>query len=128
MEEDIIPPELRFRAPNNLLEHLANIVSIKLELLNGNIKKGDCVLTMTDSIVSTAWLRKSNFDEDPEVDEDGNYLGMDPVQAEVRASIAREHALLMMENEICEYSQWFKGIHNVVADALSRDDRTDDEL
>jgi hypothetical protein len=46
----------------------------------------------------------------------------------VRASIAREHALLMMENEICEYSQWFKGIHNVVADALSRDDRTDDEL
>jgi thioredoxin-related protein len=83
---------------------------------------------MTDSIVSTAWLRKSNFDEDPEVDEDGNYLGMDPVQAEVRASIAREHALLMMENEICEYSQWFKGIHNVVADALSRDDRTDDEL
>jgi hypothetical protein len=82
----IIPPELRFRAPNNLLEHLANIVSIKLELLNGNIKKGDCVLTMTDSIVSTAWLRKSNFDEDPEVDEEGNYLGMDPVQAEVRAS------------------------------------------
>ena len=119
----IIPKELRFRASNNLLEHLANIVSVKLGLIDGDIKKGDCVLTMSDSMVSTSWLRKSNFDEEPEDDE------LDAVQAEVRASVAREHALTIMENEICEYPHWFEGVKNQVADALSRDDdRTDDEL
>ena len=122
----IIPPDLRFRATNNLLEHLANIVSIKLGLLDGSISKGDCVLSMSDSIVSTSWLRKSNFDEEPDVLEDGT-VKMDPLQAEVRAMVAREHALTMMENEICEFAQWFPGIHNEVADALSRDDDRDDE-
>jgi hypothetical protein len=35
----------------------------------------------------------------------------------------------MMENKICDYSQWFPGKKNVVADSLSRDDdRTDEEL
>eukprot|EP00956_Cyclotella_meneghiniana_P034348 scaffold103894_cov40-Cyclotella_meneghiniana.AAC.3 len=122
----IIPPELRFRATNNLLEHLANIVSIKLGLLDGSIKKGDCVLSMSDSIVSCSWLKKSNFDEEPDIQEDGT-VKMDPLQAEVRAEVAREHALTMMENEICEYPQWFPGVQNVVADALSRDDDRDDE-
>ena len=122
----IIPPELRFRATNNLLEHLANIVSIKLGLIDGSIKKGDCVLSMSDSIVSCSWLKKSNFDEEPDILEDGTFK-MDPLQAEVRAEIAREHALTMMENEICEYPQWFPGVQNVIADALSRDDDRDDE-
>ena len=122
----IIPPELRFRATNNLLEHLANIATIKIRLLNGEIVKGDCVLSMSDSMVSTSWLRKSNFDEEPELQDDGTYR-MDPLQAEVRAEVAREHALMMMENEICEYEQWFEGRKNVVADALSRDDDRDDE-
>ena len=122
----IIPADLRFRATNNLLEHLANITTIKIRLLSGEIKKGDCVLSMSDSMVSTSWLRKSNFDEEPDIQDDGTYQ-MDPIQAEVRAEVAREHALMMMENEICEYEQWFEGRKNVVADALSRDDNRDDE-
>ena len=122
----IIPAELRFRATNNLLEHLANIVSIKWGLHNGSIKKGDCILSMSDSMVSTSWLKKSNFDEEPDLLEDGS-VKMDALQAEIRAEVAREHALTMMENEICEYAQWFPGVHNVVADALSRDDDRDDE-
>ena len=123
-----IPENLRFRASNNLLEHLANIVSVKLGLIEKDIKKGDCVLTMSDSLVSTSWLKKSNFDEDPEVN-DGGKVKMDQLQAEVRAEVAREHALTIMENDICEYAHWFKGIKNQVADALSRDDdRTDEEL
>jgi hypothetical protein len=56
----IIPPELRFRATNNLLKHLANIASKKWGLFIGLIKKRDCVLTMSDSTVSTSWLRKLN--------------------------------------------------------------------
>jgi hypothetical protein len=83
---------------------------------------------MSDSMVSTSWLRKSNFDEEPEPDDDGTYR-MDPVNSAVRAQVAREHALMMMENKICEYAHWFEGKKNQVADALSRDDdRSDDEL
>jgi hypothetical protein len=124
----IIPPELSFRATNNLLEHLANIASKKWGLLCGLISKGDCVLTMSDSMVSTSWLRKSNFDEDP-----GGLEGEDAevarVNAEVRNEVCREDALTMMENEIGDYAQWFPGKKNVVADALSwDDDRTDSEL
>jgi hypothetical protein len=66
------------------------------------------------------------FDEEPDIQEDGT-VKMDPLQAEVRAEVAREHALTMMENEICEYPQWFPGVQNVIADALSRDDDRDDE-
>ena len=122
----IIPPDLRFRASNNLLEHLANIASKKWGLHTGVIKKGDCVLTMSDSMVSTSWLRKSNFDEEPDDEADKELA---KINAAVRNKMCREDALTAMENEICDYSQWFPGKENVVADSLSRDDdRTDDEL
>ena len=122
----IIPPELRFRAANNLLEHLANITSKKWGLFIGVIKRGDCVLTMSDSMVSTSWLRKSNFDEEPE---DAADPELAKINAAVRNEVCRDDALTAMENEICDYSQWFPGKKNVVADALSRDDdRTDEEL
>jgi hypothetical protein len=122
----IIPPHLRFRATNNLLEHLANIASKKWGLSCGLIKKGNCVLTMSDSMISTSWLRKSNFDEDPDCIEDPELAR---INAAVRNEVCREDALTMMVNEICDYSQWFPGKENVVADSLSRDDdRTDEEL
>jgi hypothetical protein len=35
--------------------------------------------------------------------------------------VAREHAMRYMNHEIREYSQWFPGIQNNVADALSRE-------
>ena len=74
---------------------------------------------MTDSTTSEGWLRKSNFIED----------GEDPIQATIRLEVARHHATHYLSNEIREYSQWFCGADNNVADALSRDnDRTDEEL
>ena len=73
-------------------------------------------------MVSTSWLKRSNFDEGIEEDEE-----LDPLEAEVRADIAREHALTIMDSEICEYCQWFEGVSNEVADALSRDDDRDDK-
>jgi hypothetical protein len=69
---------------------------------------------MTDSTTSAGWLRKTNFREltgdDP-----------DPVQARVQIETARHHAILLLEAGIKEYSQWFLGQKNNVADALSRD-------
>ena len=78
---------------------------------------------MTDSTTSAGWLRKTNFREftgdDP-----------DPVQARaVRIETARHHATLFLEAGIKEYSQWFPGCENNVADALSCDfDRSGAEL
>jgi hypothetical protein len=50
-----IPLKFRFHVSNNLLEHLSNIASKKWGLLIGQIKRGDCILTMSDSMVSTSW-------------------------------------------------------------------------
>jgi len=72
---------------------------------------------MTDSTTSEGWTRKTNFKEDRE----------DPIQATVRIQVAREHATRLMEHGIKDYSQWFPGKENDVADALSRDDDRDDE-
>ena len=73
---------------------------------------------MTDSTTSEGWTRKTNFKEDH-----------DGIQATIRIQVAREHATRFMTHKIREYSQWFPGKKNNVADALSRDkDRSDQEL
>ena len=74
---------------------------------------------MTDSSTSEGWSKKSNFTE----------LIEDPVQAEVRIEVCRKDAKRNLEFQLKDYSQWFPGDENEVADALSRDDdRTDQEL
>jgi hypothetical protein len=74
---------------------------------------------MTDSTTLEGWLRKTNFIQD----------GESAIQATIRIEVARLHATHYLENEIREYSQWFRGADNQVADALSRDDdRSDEEL
>jgi len=49
------------------------------------------------------------------------------VQASVRIHVAREHARRYMNLGIRDYSQWFPGIENNVADSLSRDMHLSDE-
>ena len=114
-----IPKELQGRASNNLLEHIASVISVWIDIHNGRLKQGDCSLSMTDSSTSEGWTRKTNFRED----------GEEPIQATVRIEIARSHATRLLDNNIKDYSQWFAGKENDVADALSRDDdRNDEEL
>jgi hypothetical protein len=87
-------------------------------MIAGQLKDGDCSLSMTDSTTSEGWARKSNFKED-----------VDGIQATIRIEVAQSHASRFMSHKIREYSQWFLGTKNRVADALSRDmDRTDDEI
>jgi hypothetical protein len=114
-----LPPELQSRASNNLLEHIAAIITTWVDILAGRLKHGDCALSMTNSTTSAGWLQKSNFIED----------GESPIQATIRLEVARLHALHYLQMGIREYSQWFRGVENKVADALSRDDdRSDDKL
>ena len=114
-----IPLFLRYRASNNLLEHIASIITVWIDIIMGRLKEGDCSLSMTDSSTSEGWSRKTNFPED----------GEDPIQATIRIEVARSHAMRLMKHGIKDYSQWFPGKENDVADALSRDDdRSDEEL
>ena len=74
---------------------------------------------MTDSTTWEGWLQKINFKEDSE----------DAVQATIWIEEAQMHAKLYMSRGIKEYSQWFPGEDNNVADALSRDwDRSNTAL
>ena len=77
-----LPTELQFRASNNLLEHIAAIITPWVDILAGRLSTGDCALSMTDSTTSEGWLRKTNFLEDDDL-----------VQAGVRIQVAREHAM-----------------------------------
>ena len=88
-------------------------------MLMGRLERGDCFLSMTDSSTSEGWSKLSHFSE----------LGEEPIQAEVRIEVCREDAKRKLEFGVKDYSQWFPGEHNVVSDALSRDDdRSDQEL
>jgi hypothetical protein len=102
-----IPSNLRNRKSQNFLEFLACIVQIILLLKESNWKKGDCFLSIGDNISALGWIRKANFD--PE----------DPDQA-THIALAREFMSIVIDCSIVLYSQWFAGIDNTVADALSR--------
>ena len=74
---------------------------------------------MTDSSTSEGWSKLSNFSD----------LGEEHIQAEVRIEVCRTDAKRKLDFGVKDYSQWFPGAHNQVADALSRDDdRSDQDL
>lgn len=112
-----LPDHLLFQASINLLEHLAAIITPWVDIIAGRLNRGDCALSMTDSTTSAGWLRRSNFREFD-----------DEVQASARITVARSHARHYMNQGIRDYSQWFRGSHNNVADSLSRDLHLSDEL
>jgi len=114
-----LPKHLLFHASNNLLEHLAAIISPWVDIIAGHLKNQDCVLSMPDSTTAEGWLRKSNFSE----------LGESPIQSSARIKACRKQATLFMSLGIKCYSQWFAGERNQVSDALSHDDdRSNEEL
>ena len=91
-------------------------------MLTGRLNRGNCALSMPDSSTSTGWLRKTNFWEI--IGED-----RDAVQEMVRIKMAHHHTTIYLNVGIKEYSQWFSGLENNVANALLCDfDCSDDEL
>ena len=112
-----LPKHLLFRASNNLLEHLAAIISPWVDIIAGHLKNQDCVLLMTDSMTAEGWLRKSNFGE----------LGKSPIQSSARIKACQKQATLFMSLGIKCYSQWFAGERNQVSDTFSRDDNSSNE-
>ncbi len=73
-----LPADLKFRASNNLLEHLAAIISPWIDIIAGRLKSQDCILLMTDSTTAEGWLKKWNFSK----------LGKSKIQSLVRIKAA----------------------------------------
>ena len=106
-----IAPSLLFRATLNMLEFLASVVTVWVEILEGRVPPLSCILSMTDSTTTAGWLRKSNFQEEDENTD----------QLLCKQELARSHASRLLASTIKEYPQWFRGEFNAVSDALSRD-------
>jgi len=107
----IIPKYLRGRAHINILEYLAQIIALWIDIIEGKVMKEDCILAIGDNTSSMGWLRRSNFRQKDESDTSWN----------VKQQLGRHLASLTLSSGICLYKQWLKGSHNQVADSLSRD-------
>ena len=106
-----IPTHLRYRASINMLEHVASIVGPWIDILSNQLPPLSCSISLTDSTTSAGWLRKSNFSD----------TGDNVEHLHAKLQVARSHATRFIDNDIREYSQWFPGKHNIIADSLSRD-------
>lgn len=114
----LIPANLQFRATLNMLEHLASIIGPWIDILEGTLDEFSCILSMTDSTTSAGWLKKSNFKESESESKE---------MTKAKLKLSRDHATRLMENNIKDYSQWFPGVLNEVADSLSRDHHVSDQ-
>lgn len=92
----------------NVKEFLACIVGIRIELVEGRLRAGDCVLCKTDNTTAMGWLRRSNFTTNKE-------------GRRVHLLLARALARLLLDHHLCLFSQYLEGARNCVADLLSRD-------
>ena len=111
----VIPKELRGRAHINLLEFLSQLIQIWLDILENRIKPYDCILACGDNTSAMGWLRRSNFRESFEDDEESNLDWL------AKQMVARKLANLIIDSKAVLYSQWFCGEANVGSDSLSRD-------
>ena len=106
-----IPEYLRNRAHINLLEYMAQIISLWIDIIEGRVMREDCILAIGDNTSAMGWLRRSNFRQKDESDTSWS----------VKQQLGRHLASLTLSSGICLYKQWLQGSHNQVADSLSRD-------
>jgi hypothetical protein len=60
--------------------------------------------------MAEGWMKKSNFSK----------AGNDPIQALTCVNAARKYAQVCLDMDVKGFSQWFVGMINNVADALSQ--------
>jgi hypothetical protein len=74
--------DLLFCTSNNLLEFLATIITLWIDIIGGRLTPGDCALSMTDSTMAKGWMKKLNFSD----------AGDNPIQASTCINTARKYA------------------------------------
>jgi hypothetical protein len=101
-----IPAKLRRRAHINLLEFIAQLVGVWVDLLGGHLTRDTSVLSQGDNTSAIGWISKTNFEGPDE---------------HVYLKVARKYAHIMMEAGISHVGDWLPGVDNPIADSLSRD-------
>lgn len=112
----IIPTQFLFRCTLNMLEHLGSVIGPWIDIIEATLPPYSCTLSMTDSTTSQGWMRKSNFAAKDESEE----------QIDCKRELCVGHASRYITYNLKDYTQWFPGDQNDVADALSRDTNLDD--
>lgn len=107
-----IPTHLQYRMTLNMLEFVASIISPWIDIIEDDLPELSCILSMTDSSTTEGWLRKSNFKEN-----ENESIEM----TRAKRKLSRDHASRMMNKNCKDFSQWFEGDANELADSLSRD-------
>ncbi len=62
-----IDDALKFSTSNNPLKHLASIISPWVDIVAGQLKHGDCLLSMTNSTTSEGWTRRTRQQWHPNI-------------------------------------------------------------
>jgi hypothetical protein len=106
--------DCRLRVHINVLEFLASTVSIWVEVIASRIPAESCLLSQSDNMSTTTWLRKSTFSDD-------TCSKKNDLDSRFKLILARKLACCFMSVQSCLYSQWFKGDWNEIGDSLSRD-------
>ena len=106
-----IPKKLRNRAHTNILEYMAQIISIWIDVIEGVTQQDDCLLSIGDNTSALGWMIRSNFRQSE--DSDTSWM--------VKQQLGRKLVYLTLDSHTVLYKQWLKGQHNVVVDSLSRD-------
>ena len=107
----VIPAKLRGRVHINLLEFLAQLISIWVDISENRVQDQDCLLGMGDNTAAMGWMRRANFREKEEGD----------MEWLAKQRVARKLASIVLQSNTVLYWQWFKGAENDVVDSLSRD-------
>lgn len=94
------------QASNNVLEFLAAIITVWIEVLNGHISPHACVLAFSDSGCAVGWMFKS-------AQEKADCL---------LAALARKFANIIIEYDLVLHPEHIPGQKNKVADLLTRAD------
>ena len=98
-----LPSALIGKFSINLLEFIASVITIYLTIKDADHPKK--ILAFTDSSSALGWLYKANF------------LTNQPAHD----AVARWLAKTLIDHDAALYSQHIRGIHNIIADVLSRD-------
>ena len=113
-----IPLKFQLRMTLNMLEHLGTIIGPWVDIIEENLPQFSCILAMSDSTTAAGWLRKSNFKESEKES---------PEMTEAKIKLSRDHAMRLLKNNCKDYSQYFPGDDNDLADSLSRDHHLSDD-
>ena len=100
-----LPVSMQKQFHINILEFIASLIGIWLEVKNKNIELLS-ILAKTDNSSAVGWLVKSNFDPDSQSKHD---------------LVARQLAEVLLESETTLHPEHVQGAHNIIADSLSRD-------